>query len=136
MFSAKEMAFNILSLMHPLLFSITQVKPILADLNGGMDRLPNLANITSRIRSDIMKKSDSHRAIARDNAAEFKIIHGVETEHVLQTVYIIPRANFKFNFPTLPSAESLRDLSKLRNLIDLDKVIVNIPPCSLTATKH
>ena len=42
-FSAKEMAFNILGLMHPLLFSITQVKPIWADLNGGMDHLPDLA---------------------------------------------------------------------------------------------
>lgn len=42
-FSAKEMAFNILGLMHPLLFSITQVEPIWADLSGGMDRLADLA---------------------------------------------------------------------------------------------
>ena len=46
-FSAKEMAFNILGLMHPLLFSITQVEPIWADLNGGMDRLPDLADVTT-----------------------------------------------------------------------------------------
>ena len=124
-FSAKEMAFNILGLMHPLLFSITQVEPIWADLNGGMDRLPDLADITSRIRSNIMKKSDSRRAIARDNAADFKIIHGIEAERVLQTVHVTPRANFKFDFPTLPSVEPSGDLSKLRNLIDLDKVIVN-----------
>ena len=45
----KEMAFNILSLMHPLLFSITQVEPIWADINGGMDHLPDLADITTRI---------------------------------------------------------------------------------------
>jgi fatty acid synthase subunit alpha, fungi type len=44
-FSAKEMAFNILGLMHPLLFSITQVEPIWADLNGGMDRLPDMADM-------------------------------------------------------------------------------------------
>ena len=50
-FSAKEMAFNILGVMHPLLFSITQVEPIWADLNGGMDRLPDLADITTRICS-------------------------------------------------------------------------------------
>ena len=55
-FSAKEMVFNILSLMHPLLFSITQVGPIWADLNGGMDRLPDLADITTRIRSKLNKK--------------------------------------------------------------------------------
>lgn len=33
-FSAKEMAHNILGLMHPLFFSITQVEPVWADLNG------------------------------------------------------------------------------------------------------
>jgi len=44
-FSAKEMAFNILGLVHPLLFSITQVEPIWANLNDGMDRLPDLADI-------------------------------------------------------------------------------------------
>ena len=32
--------------MHPLLFSITQVEPIWADSNGGMDRLPDLADIS------------------------------------------------------------------------------------------
>jgi fatty acid synthase subunit alpha, fungi type len=56
-FSAKEMAFNILGLMHLLLFSITQVEPIWADLNGGMDRLPDLAEITGRIRFGFPKKS-------------------------------------------------------------------------------
>ena len=55
-FSSKEMAFNILGLMHPLLFSITQVEPIWADLQGGMDRLPDLADITTRIRADLSKE--------------------------------------------------------------------------------
>ena len=45
-YSAKEMAFNILGLTHPLLFSITPVEPIWADPNGDMDRLPDLADIT------------------------------------------------------------------------------------------
>jgi fatty acid synthase subunit alpha len=124
-FSAKEMAFNSLGLMHPLLFSITQIEPIWADLNGGMDRLPDLADITPRIRSEILKKSDSRRAIARDNAADFKVIDGDEAERVLQTVYVTPRANSNFDFPTLPSAEALQGLSNFRGLIDLDKVIVN-----------
>jgi fatty acid synthase subunit alpha, fungi type len=62
MFSAKEMAFNILGLMHPLLFSITQVEPIWADLNGGMDRLPDLADISTHIRSKLNKKVDLCRA--------------------------------------------------------------------------
>jgi fatty acid synthase subunit alpha len=54
-FSAKEMAFNILGLLHPQLFSITtsstQVKPILADLNGGTDRLPAVTSLISQVAS-------------------------------------------------------------------------------------
>lgn len=96
------MAFNILGLMHPLLFSITQVEPIWADLNGGMDRLPNLADITARIR---IKKSELLRAIARDNSADFQVIHGIEAERLLQMVDVIPRANFRFNFPSLETVE-------------------------------
>ncbi|KAI0360181.1 fatty acid synthase [Trametes cingulata] len=123
-FSAKEMAFNILGLMHPLLFSITQVEPIWADLNGGMDRLPDLADITGRIRADLTKKSELRRAIARDNAADFKTINGVEAERVLQTVNVTPRANFQFSFPALETQESLADLAHLRGMLDLEKVVV------------
>ncbi|KAJ7502466.1 putative fatty-acid synthase complex protein [Mycena galericulata] len=123
-FSVKEMAFNILGLMHPLLFSITQVEPIWADLNGGMDKLPDLADITGRIRSDLMKKSDLRRAIALDNSADFKIVNGVEAERLLQTVNVTPRANFRFDFPTLDDYESLSDLSSLQGMVDLEKVVV------------
>lgn len=122
-FSAKEMAFNILGLMHPLLFSITQVESIWADLSGGMDRLPDLADITTRIRMDINKKSELRRAITRDNALDFKIMNGAESERILQTVNVVPRANFKFDFPVLNSS-SIEQLGRLRGIIDLDKVVV------------
>jgi fatty acid synthase subunit beta len=123
-FSAKEMAFNILGLMHPLLFSITQVEPIWADLNGGMDRLPDLSDITTRIRANTYKKSDLRRAITQDNSADFKVMNGVKAERLLQTVDVVPRANFRFEFPALASPDTLGDVSQLRGLIDLDKVIV------------
>ncbi|EMD40218.1 hypothetical protein CERSUDRAFT_122278 [Gelatoporia subvermispora B] len=123
-FSAKEMAFNILGLMHPLLFSITQVEPIWANLNRGMDHLPDLAEITTRIRTSLNKKSELRRAIARDNAADFKVVNGIEAEHVLQTVDVTPHANLRFEYPQLESVESLADVSKLRGMIDLEKVIV------------
>ena len=123
-FSAKEMAFNILGLMHPLLFSITQVEPIWVDLNGGMDRLPDLAEITTRIRSSRMKASDLRLAIARDNAADYKILNGVDAERLIQTVDVLPRADFRFKFPDLETQETLVDVTKLRGLIDLEKVMV------------
>ncbi|RPD67250.1 hypothetical protein L227DRAFT_605650 [Lentinus tigrinus ALCF2SS1-6] len=95
-FSAKEIAFNNLGLMRPLLFSfsITQVEPVRADLNGGMDRLPDLPDITTRI---------SRRRTT-----------GVEALRVLQTLNVTARANFQFSFLNLEPAESLEDLTKLR----------------------
>jgi len=123
-FSSKEMAFNLLGLMHPLLFSITQVEPIWADLSGGMDRIPDLAEITTRIRKAITQQSDLRRAIAKDNAADFKVENGGEVERVMQTVTVTPRANFKFDFPKIETAESLQDLSKLQGMLDLERVVV------------
>ena len=89
--------------MHPLLFSITQVEPIWADSNGGMDRLPDLADITQGIRTKLHQKADLHC----DNAA-----------------VVLPCANFHFEFTSLESGQSLQDLAALRGLIDLDKVVV------------
>ncbi|KAI6139701.1 hypothetical protein BKA82DRAFT_4452370 [Pisolithus tinctorius] len=123
-FSAKKMAFNILGLMHPLLFSITQVEPIWADLNGGIDRLPDLTDITTRIRMDLNKKSELCRAIARDNALDFKVINGAEGERALRNINVVPRANFKFDPPTLEPASAFEELSKSRGIIDSEKVIV------------
>ena len=123
-FSAKEMAFNILGLMHPLLFSITQVEPIWADLNGGMDRLPDLAEITTNIRTTLNQQAELRRSITRDNSADFKVMKGGEAERVLQTVNVTPRANFKFEFPQLEPVDAYGDIAKLRGLIDLDKVVV------------
>nr|GAT43610.1 predicted protein [Mycena chlorophos] len=37
-----------------------QFEPIWADLNGGMDKLPDLADLTGRIRSDLLKNCVGH----------------------------------------------------------------------------
>jgi len=122
-FSTKEMAFNILGLMHPLLFSITQVEPIWADLSGAMDR-PDLAELTTRIRKGLLVEGEKRKAISRDTAADYKVINGQEAERVLQTVQVSPRANLKFDFPVLPDISTLEDLKHLQGMIDLDKVVV------------
>jgi fatty acid synthase subunit alpha, fungi type len=37
---------------------------------------------------------------------------------------VLPRANFRFEFPALESPTTLTDLSHLQGLVDLDKVVV------------
>ena len=58
MFSAKEMAFNILGLMHPILFSITQVEPVWGDLSGGFSRIADLADMATCICVNMNKCED------------------------------------------------------------------------------
>jgi fatty acid synthase subunit beta len=89
-----------------------------------MDRLPDLADVTTRICLALYKKSDLRRSIARDNAADYKILNGVEAQRLLQTVSVVPRANFRFDFPALEPTSSLQNIAYLRGLIDLEKVIV------------
>ncbi|KAJ7745730.1 fatty acid synthase [Mycena metata] len=116
-FSSKEMAFNILGLMHPLLFSITQVEPIWADLNGGMDKLPDLADITGRIPNSVAPLLSTTLPTSKSST-------GVEAERLLQTVNVTPRANFRFDFPTLEPYENFSELSRLQGMVDLDRVMV------------
>jgi fatty acid synthase subunit alpha len=124
-FSAKEMAFNILGLMHPLMFDVTQVEPVWADFNGGMSAIADLHILNAKIRDDINKTASTRRAIAMDNSADFKVSSGSDAEAVQQKVNIAPRANFTLPFPKLAeNFDAQSDLTKIRGLIDLDKVIV------------
>jgi fatty acid synthase subunit alpha len=110
--------------MHPLLFDITQIEPVWADLNGGMDKLPDLAEVTTKIRTQLKLTGDLRRAVAIDNSADYKVINGVDAERIHQKVPIAPRANFKFAFPPLETVESLEKFNALQGMVDLDKVIV------------
>lgn len=123
-FSAKEMAFNILGLMHPLLFNVAQIEPIWADLNGGMDRLPDLADISTKIRTELNATSTLRKAITKESSADFKVVNGVDAERLHQKVTIAPRGNFQFEFPKLDDEDNLASLSHLQGLIDLEKVVV------------
>jgi 3-oxoacyl-ACP reductase-like protein len=108
------------------LLSITQVEPIWADLDSAMDRLPDLADITMRIRLCLNKKSDLRRTIAKDNAADFKITNGLEAEHVLQVVNVTPRANFHFDFPALEAYNlSLADVTKFQGMVTWTRLLLS-----------
>jgi fatty acid synthase subunit beta len=51
-----------------------------------MGSLPDLADMTNRIHTELHETADLRRVIARDNATDYKVHHGVETERLLQSV--------------------------------------------------
>ncbi|KAJ2403035.1 fatty acid synthase alpha subunit Lsd1, partial [Coemansia sp. RSA 2531] len=123
-FSTKEMAFNILGLMHPTINALTQAEPVWADLNGGFQFIPDLKEATARLRAGIRESSEIKKAVAADSSLDFKAVAGAKNESMHKPRVIKPRANHKFPFPTYKSYEQLESLRHLQGMVNLDKVVV------------
>jgi fatty acid synthase subunit alpha len=125
-FSREEMAFNILALMTTRMIEICQSQPILADLNGRMDSLPNIKSSILQIRTNISDTSDIKAAITRDSIHDFNTIRGETQISSDQSMMIDPRANLKLDFPKLLDYNTeIQPLSdELKGMVDLENVVV------------
>ncbi|KAF2236099.1 fatty acid synthase-like protein [Viridothelium virens] len=125
-FSQQEMAFNLLGLMAPSIVNLCQVEPVYADLNGGFQFLPNLKELMTDIRKDLMEASDVRKAVTKETAIENTIVNGADHEVLHKKVNVQRRANLRFDFPKLPDWESeIKPLTTdLKGMVDLEKVVV------------
>jgi fatty acid synthase subunit alpha len=125
-FSQQEMAFNLLGLMSPTIVDLCQTEPVFADLNGGLQFIPNLNEAMTKLRKEIMGESEVRQLIAKETAIEHKIVNGENSEALYKTKYVEPRANIKFDFPQLPSWKNdIQPLNgSLKGMVDLEKVVV------------
>ena len=125
-FSQQEMAFNLLGLMAPQIVDLCQVEPVFADLNGGLQFIPDLKDLMTRLRTDIMNESAVRSAVTKETAIENKIVNGEDSEALYKKVTIEPRANIKFDFPDLPDWKNdIEPLNtNLKGMVNLDKVVV------------
>ena len=125
-FSQQEMAFNLLGLMSPAIVNLCQMEPVFADLNGGLQFLPNQKDLMTDLRKEITETSEVRKAVTKETALENKIINGEDSEALYKKVQVQPRANMKFDFPELPNWESdIKPLNdNLKDMVDLEKVVV------------
>lgn len=124
-FSTQEMGFNILGLMHPLVVDICQLEPVWADLTGGMGAVPDLNDALTKIRMDIKEESEIRKAIVQGNSSDFAIVRGNKAADMYKPIEIQPRANLKFEFPTLSDYSRIqKTLPDLKDMLDLENVIV------------
>ena len=125
-FSQQEMAFNLLGLMSPSIIDLCQQEPVFADLNGGLQFIPELNQLMMRLRKDIMETSEVQKAVTKETAIENKIVNGEDSEALYKKVTVEPRANIKYQFPELPDWKTeVEPLNgNLKGMVDLDKVVV------------
>ncbi len=119
-FSSSEMAFNILALMHPQMVRLSQSSPVYGNLNGGLDTVKSLAAFTKDIRTSLMSGAQIKRALFKERLIEADMaLKQTET-----TPLVTPRAHLKFEYPTLLPYEKLPGSAQLRDLLDLESVVV------------
>lgn len=124
-FSQKEMAFNILGLLNPKIVNLCQQSPVFADLNGGLQFIPNLKELTGRLRSELAEKTDIRRAVSIETALEHKVVNGPAADAPFQKVIVQPRANQTFAFPTLKPYKEIKKIApELEGMLDLERVVV------------
>lgn len=125
-FSQQEMAFNLLGLMAPNIVNLCQVEPVFADLNGGLQFIPDLKDLMTNLRKEIMETSEVRKAVTKETAIENGIVNGEHSESLYKKVTVEPRANIKYQFPDLPDwNEDVAPLNaNLKGMVDLDRVVV------------
>ncbi|KAL1996066.1 hypothetical protein VTN49DRAFT_389 [Thermomyces lanuginosus] len=125
-FSQQEMAFNLLGLMAPAIVNLCQSDPVFADLNGGLQFIPDLKGLMTKLRKEIMETSAIRQAVIKETAIENKVVNGEDHEALYRKVITEPRANLKYPFPELPDWDKdIKPLNdQLRGMVNLDKVVV------------
>lgn len=125
-FSQKEMAFNLLGLLIPEVVQLCQTSPVMADLNGGFQFLPDLKEFTAKLRLDLMNTSEVRKAVSIETALEDKVVNGENADAAYSMAEVQPRANIQLDFPTLKPYEQLKKIApeELKGMLDLERVIV------------
>ncbi|KAJ1518159.1 3-oxoacyl-[acyl-carrier-protein] synthase [Coelomomyces lativittatus] len=119
-FSQAEMAFNLLSLMHPMIVRLSQEQPLYVDLAGRMNKLPKLNEKVTELRMTLLGNSEIQQVVLQDHKYDQNAVVNPKFEPK-----VIPRANLRFDFPELPAFEDLhKQLGVLQGMIDLEKVVV------------
>ncbi|KAJ2358849.1 fatty acid synthase alpha subunit Lsd1 [Coemansia sp. RSA 2618] len=123
-FSTREMAFNLLGLLHADVVDIAQHVPVWADLNGGLQRIQHVAQAVGDARARVQGESSRRQNIVMGYGADFAVAAG-HAAGVMHTDYAAgPLFNHQQHFARARSFESLAHLRHLQGMANLDKVVV------------
>ncbi|KAJ2735533.1 fatty acid synthase alpha subunit Lsd1 [Coemansia sp. BCRC 34962] len=123
-FSTREMAFNILGLLHFGIRDLAYCQPIWADLNGGMGCIADIDGVAGKVRQKIQRRSSALKAVLREVAFDFTALRFQLAPSSVSAHDATPLARHKHRFPALCRYDQLEHLRHLQGMANLDKVIV------------
>ncbi|KAJ2776419.1 fatty acid synthase alpha subunit Lsd1, partial [Coemansia javaensis] len=123
-FTAAEMAFNILGLLHPRVYAMAALEPVWADMSGRFQCYPEVSASITALRGALARMHDVVRAAADDARADFGMKADEATERVYTLRTLQRRANHRPQLPEIKRYEQLAHLRQLQGMVSLDKVVV------------
>lgn len=123
-FNTPEMAFNILALLAPQMRALCEQSPVYADLNGGLQFIPDLKASITGARKSILDESRLRKALAAERKLQQAVVEGPAAQ-AAEKPSTAPRATVQFNYPGLQDHEEvLAGAPRLQNMIDLSRTVV------------
>ncbi|KAL7619422.1 hypothetical protein AAE478_009961 [Parahypoxylon ruwenzoriense] len=126
-FAAKEMAFNILALLYPSIIRRSDIKPLYADLSGGLMGFQNLKEEIMTIREGIKNKRRERQAVVFESKRHEEVLHGAKASsaRVQKTISYKKRSNIRQGFPKLSSHKDMTaGLESLVGMVDLSRTVI------------
>ncbi|OMH81959.1 Fatty acid synthase subunit alpha, partial [Zancudomyces culisetae] len=123
-FSTKEVAFNVLGLLHPEIRRLCDERPIYADISGGFGFILEFSKKTFMIRQDLINQSLIQKQIKYETSFDFKMTEGENVEDIYKQVEIKQRSNLRIDFPKLRDYSELKEKFGVGEMLNLDKTVV------------
>jgi fatty acid synthase subunit alpha len=117
-FSTREMAFNIIGLLHRRVLKMNEKTPICADLTGRWSLVSNVDSLFKKFYAHLAEESNTKKAVYVEKNIDSQLKEETLTRGVK------PRSNMRFEYPKLKEYNELFHNPYLRKLIDLERVVV------------
>lgn len=130
-FSAAEMSFNLMGLLHPEMVEAAQNEPVLADLNGCLHLVPDLNVVVSDLRASLIEEAAIKKSIVVDSNVDKEIETGRRATPSVPAATaagnpVTRRANITVPFPELPASTKTMEPSytRAKGMVNLENVVV------------
>lgn len=122
------MAFNIVGLMHRKILKMSEKCSIYADLTGRWSSVVNVHSLLKNLYSNLSEESNIKKTLFLeeqfDSQSQLQSQSQSQSQQSTDSSNVQRRSNMRFEYPKLKDYNELPHNPQLRQLIDLESVVV------------